>query len=183
MVDFSSQISGPYATKLFVDAGADVIKVERESGDPLRAWSATGADLAGEDGALFRFLNHGKRSVVGSPADEAILELVASADLVVEDFAPGVMDALDLPGRFPGLVWLSITPWGRGGPWDGRPWSEFTVQAQCGSIGVRGLPGREPFQQCTEIQACTTNYNWNFLVSPSSRDFIKSQLPPYSCRT
>ncbi|MEE2679016.1 MAG: CoA transferase [Myxococcota bacterium] len=146
VVDFSSQIAGPYATKLFVDAGADVIKVESESGDPLRAWSATGADLAGEDGALFRFLNHGKRSVVGRPGDEAVLELVATADLVVDDFAPGVLDALDLPGRFPGLVWLSITPWGRGGPWDGRPWSEFTVQAQCGSIGVRGLPGREPFQ-------------------------------------
>ncbi len=146
VIDFSSEIAGPYATKLWVDAGADVIKVEPESGDSLRRWSATGGELGDEDGAFFRFLNHGKRSVVGQPADAAVLELIAGADLVVDDLAPGVLDALDLPGRFPGLVWLSITPWGRGGPWDARPSSEFTVQAECGSIGVRGRPGSEPFQ-------------------------------------
>ncbi|MCP4242594.1 MAG: CoA transferase [bacterium] len=146
VVDFSSEIAGPYATKLFADAGADVIKVESASGDPLRRWSATGAELGDEDAALFRYLNHGKRSVIGRPGDDAVLELVSGADLVVDDFKPGVLDPLDLRGRFPGLVWLSITPWGRGGPWDERPWTEFTVQAQCGSIGVRGLAGGEPFQ-------------------------------------
>jgi crotonobetainyl-CoA:carnitine CoA-transferase CaiB-like acyl-CoA transferase len=146
VIDCSSQIAGPYATRLLCDAGADVIKIEPPEGDPLRRWSATGGDLRGGDGALFRFLNHGKRSVVARPGDAALEELLAGADLLVEDHEPGVFDALDPVGRFPGLVWLSITPWGRGGPWTDRPWTEFTVQAECGSIGVRGLPGREPFQ-------------------------------------
>jgi crotonobetainyl-CoA:carnitine CoA-transferase CaiB-like acyl-CoA transferase len=146
VIDFSSEIAGPYCTKLLADAGADVVKVETRAGDPLRCWSASGADLGGGDGALFRFLNQSKRSVVGAPEDAEILSLVAGADLVVEDFAPGRIDALRLPQRFPGLVLLSIGPWGRGGPWTERPWTEFTIQAECGSIGTRGLPGREPFQ-------------------------------------
>jgi crotonobetainyl-CoA:carnitine CoA-transferase CaiB-like acyl-CoA transferase len=146
VVDFSTDIAGPYCTKLLADAGADVIKVENAEGDPLRRWSATGADLGGEDGAFFRFLNQNKRSIVGRPADAEVLALVADADLVVESFEPGAIDALDLPGRSPGLVLLSISPFGRGGPWSHRPWTEFTIQAECGSIGTRGLPGEEPFQ-------------------------------------
>lgn len=146
VLDFSSRIAGPYCTKLFRDAGADVIKVEGPEGDPLRRWSATGADLCGEDGALFRFLNAGKRSLVGAPDDPEVAALIAGADLLVEDSEPGVFDRLDLRGRHPPLVWLSITPFGRGGPWTHRPWTEFTLQAESGSIGTRGLPGREPFQ-------------------------------------
>ncbi|MGI9590868.1 MAG: CoA transferase, partial [Myxococcota bacterium] len=146
VVDFSSGISGPYATKLMADAGADVIKVEPPAGDPLRRWSATGANLGGEDGALFRFLHQNKRAVVGELRDQEVQELVAGADLVVESFTPGVIDALDLPGRHPGLVLLSISPHGRGGPEDIWPATQFTIQAECGSIGTRGLPGQEPFQ-------------------------------------
>jgi crotonobetainyl-CoA:carnitine CoA-transferase CaiB-like acyl-CoA transferase len=146
VVDFSTEIAGPYCTKLLADAGADVIKVEGPEGDLLRRWSATGAPLGDQDGALFRFLNQNKRSVVGAPGDAEVLELVAGADLVVESFEPGVIDPLELPGRHPGLVLLSISAFGRGGPWTHRPWTEFTIQAECGSIGTRGLPGREPFQ-------------------------------------
>ena len=146
VVDFSSQIAGPYCTKLLADAGADVIKVEPPEGDPLRGWSATGGDLGDQDGALFRFLNTSKRSVIGQAGDSAVLELMAGADLVVECDAPGRIDALDLPGRFPGLVLLSITPFGRGGPYSQRPATEFTLQAEAGSIGTRGLSGGEPFQ-------------------------------------
>ena len=146
VVDFSRDVAGPYCTKLLADAGADVIKVEPPEGDPMRRWSATGAELGGEDGALFRFLHHNKRAVVGGLEDDEVRQLIASADLVVESFAPGVIDALDLPGRHPGLVLLSISPYGRGGPQDLRPATEFTIQAESGSIGTRGLPGQEPFQ-------------------------------------
>jgi crotonobetainyl-CoA:carnitine CoA-transferase CaiB-like acyl-CoA transferase len=142
----SSGIAGPYGTKLLADAGADVIRIEEAGGDPLRRWSATGADLGGEDGALFRFLHQNKRALRGAAADPAVRELVAGADLVVEDLAPARADALGWPLRQPGLVWLSITPYGRGGPWSDRPATEFTIQADSGSIGTRGLPGGEPFQ-------------------------------------
>ena len=67
VVDLSTGIAGGYATKLFADAGADVVKVEPAGGDPLRRHSASGADLGSEDGALFRFLHAGKRSIVGEP--------------------------------------------------------------------------------------------------------------------
>ena len=68
VVDHSVAIAGPYCSKLFADAGADVIKLETPEGDPLRRWSATGADLGDRDGALFRHLNASKRSVVGGLA-------------------------------------------------------------------------------------------------------------------
>ena len=151
VVDLSTGIAGAYATKLLADAGADVVKVEPAEGDLLRRWSATGAELGGEDGALFRFLAAGKRSVVGRPGDPEVDALVAGADLVVESFSPRGshpedLDAAALMRREPGLVVLSITPFGQSGPWRDRPWTEFTIQAQCGSIGTRGLPGQEPFQ-------------------------------------
>jgi len=146
VVDLSTGIAGAYCTKLLADAGADVIKIEPPGGDPLRGWSATRADLGGEDGALFRFLAGGKRSVVAAPGDAETERLYASSDLVVEGFAPNAFDARELSARHPGLVVLSITPFGKTGPYAGRSATEFTLQAESGSIGTRGLPGREPFQ-------------------------------------
>jgi len=63
VLDLSSEIAGPYATKMLADAGAEVIKVEGPSGDSLRDWSASNQDLGERDGALFQFLNGGKQSV------------------------------------------------------------------------------------------------------------------------
>lgn len=146
VVDFSTEIAGPYCTKLLADAGADVIKIEGATGDPLRRWSASGADMRGRDGALFRFLNAGKRALVGGLDDTAVRDLVAGADLVVESF-PGDAGAMrDLASRCPGLTWLSLTPFGRSGPWRDRPATEFTIQAESGSIGTRGRADQEPFQ-------------------------------------
>lgn len=145
ILDFSSNIAGPYATKLFADAGADVIKIESEKGDPLRGWSATGAELGGLDGALFRFLNASKRSVDNAP--ENLDVLLASADLVVEDQGQKfAYDRADLRRRYPRLVVLSISPFGLTGPLACRASTEFTIQAEAGSLSVRGLPGAEPYQ-------------------------------------
>jgi crotonobetainyl-CoA:carnitine CoA-transferase CaiB-like acyl-CoA transferase len=144
VIDFSTEISGPYATKLFNDAGADVIKVEPPEGDPSRRWSATGADLDGQDAALFRFLHHGKRSVVGRPGDPAVEELIATADLVVDSAVPALVDQAAVRARHPQLVVLSITPFGRTGPWAERPATEFTVQGESGGLANRGRRSRPP---------------------------------------
>lgn len=154
VIDLSTEIAGPYCTKMFVDAGATVIKVESAAGDPLRRWTASGTRLPeGEDGGLFQHLNASKRSVVAdieTPAGrQLVLDLAATADLMVESFAPGTLVRLGLTlealqARNPGLSLLSISPWGGTGPWAHRPATEFTLQAATGSTDFRRPPGRLP---------------------------------------
>ncbi|NRA04402.1 MAG: CoA transferase [Myxococcales bacterium] len=151
VLEFSDQIAGPYCSKLFVDAGAEVIKVESPEGDSLRRWSATGADLGGEDSALFGFLNAGKQSVVGTAAQPHVEALLAEADLVIEGHGleSDTGERLNVTGlraAHPSLVVLSITPYGLEGPWADRLATEFTLQAESGSIGGRGRPGTQPYQ-------------------------------------
>jgi len=161
ILDHSSGIAGPYCSKLFADAGADVIKLERAGGDHLRRWSASRADLGSEDGGLFRYLNASKRSVVGSlpdpdsPSDAAgeIDSLLASADLLIVDSPPGEIDLARMLERHPGLVILSITPFGLDGPLANRPATDFTIQAESGSLGSRARPGHEPYQAGGSVSA------------------------------
>jgi len=154
LIDLSTEITGPYASKLFADAGADVVKVEPPTGDPLRRWTASGQRLAqGEDGALFHYLNAGKRSVLADwsagSAAELVLDLVGGADLVIESFGPGGAAELGvgweaIHDRNPACSLVSISPWGGKGPWAHRPATEFTLQAATGSTANRGLPARGP---------------------------------------
>ncbi|MEX0664500.1 MAG: CoA transferase [Acidimicrobiia bacterium] len=150
VLDLSTELAGAYCTKLLVDAGADVVKLEPPSGDPLRRYSASGSVGADgdEDGALFRYLCTSKSSIVGDLGGTAA-RLAADADLVVETYAPGVVEAgglgieaLARHNRAANLV--SISPFGRGGPRSGEATSEFLLQAWSGSIYAHGLPGRIP---------------------------------------
>ncbi len=148
IIDFSNRIAGSYASKMFADAGADVIKIEPSSGDPLRKYSASGASFK-EDSAFFKYLNTGKRSVVGAINQEHVLELIKSADLVIEAFAPNSEEleqfqALNLEKQFPQLVVLSISPYGRTGPYANYAATEFTLQADSGSLSTRGLRAQPP---------------------------------------
>ncbi len=154
VVDLSTGIAGPYCTKLLVDAGAEVMKVEPPGGDSLRRWTASGTAIPdGQDGALFQYLNASKQGVVldlARPEDRrTLLDLTETADWVVESFAPGQLarhdlDLTTLQGSNPTLSLVSITPWGSHGPWANRPWTEFTLQAAAGSIAYRGLRDRVP---------------------------------------
>ena len=156
VLDFSDQIAGPYCSKLLVDGGAHVVKIEAPEGDSLRRWSATGADLQGSDSALFTFLNAGKQSVVGRPADPHVETLLAGADLVIEAHGLATdggerLDVAGLRAAYPSLVVVSITPYGLTGPWASRLATEFTLQAESGSLGMRGVMGQEPFQAGARI--------------------------------
>ncbi len=135
IVDLSTEIAGPYCTKLLTDAGADTVKVEPPGGDPMRRWMS---------GALFEFLHTSRRSVVGTPDDAVVGDLLASADVVVESGPPGSFDVAALQAVNPTVVVVSITPFGQDGPWSERAATEFTLQACCGSTGFRGVPERPP---------------------------------------
>ncbi|HZR83679.1 MAG TPA: CoA transferase [Candidatus Binatia bacterium] len=153
VVELASDIAGPYATKLLADAGADVVKIEHpDGGDPLRRWSAATPDAAlqpGDDGALFRFLNASKRSVAidwRTPAGRAqVRELAATADVVVESLAPeaGLDFASLADGNARGSL-VSVSFFGREGPWRDRAATDFTLQAWGGSIAMRGTVDRPP---------------------------------------
>jgi len=156
VVDLSIGIAGAYCTKLLADGGAQVVKVEPPTGDPLRTWSASGATVAsGSDGALFSFLAGAKQSVVadaGSPRDiELVHALLERAEVVV--WSPGsqlaghpTLTPERIHRAYPRLTVTSITPFGLDGPWRDRAATEFTLQAWSGGIiGLgRGAPDRAP---------------------------------------
>jgi crotonobetainyl-CoA:carnitine CoA-transferase CaiB-like acyl-CoA transferase len=142
VVELSSGIAPGYCGKMFVDAGADVVKVEPAEGDPMRSWRTrpdTGA------GSLFGFLAAGKKSVV---AHREVTSLLARADVVITGPDSPWLPS-DLAGAVPtSAVVVAITPFGDTGPYvdmDLRT-NEFLLQAMCGSIGSRGWPETTPVQ-------------------------------------
>ena len=154
VVDLTTEIAGPYATKLLIDAGAEVVKVEPPGGDPLRRWTASRTELApDQDGALFQFLNASKQSVVAdldaSAGRDLVRDLARTVDLVVHNFTSARADALGLSAdalqaaNAP-LTVVSITPGGGDGPFTDRACTEFTLQAATGSVGYRGRRDRRP---------------------------------------
>ncbi|WP_458683016.1 CaiB/BaiF CoA-transferase family protein [Prescottella equi] len=144
VVDFTTGIAGPYCTKMLVDAGADVVKIESDpAGDSLRRRNR---DRGQTDGALFQYLAAGKRSIRGTVRDEHVRAFVAGADLVVESGELTIDDIELIRSTTPGVDILSITPFGRTGPWAGLPANDFTLQALAGSLAIRGPEGREPLQ-------------------------------------
>lgn len=126
VLDRTTGIPGAYCSKLLADAGADVVKVEKAEGDPMRRSKPD----------LFEYLHASKRSVTGGDA-----ELVAGADVVLTNHPE---DAARLHRDHAGLVAVSISPFGVYGPWADHPATEFTLQAACGSMGSRGTPERPP---------------------------------------
>lgn len=156
MADLSTRIAGPYCSKLFADAGAEVWKVETEGGDPLRAYTSTGPPADNEDGALFRFLNAGKRIVIAPDGGRGLDELIAACHLVIEDGTGPAVDLSSARAQHPGLVVVSISPYGRSGPLAHTPATELTVQAESGALMFKGRPDRPPVQAGGDISQFLT---------------------------
>ncbi len=148
VIDLSHIYNGPYATYLMALAGAEVIKVEPPEGEHLRIRAKMGG------AALpFAMLNGNKKSLsldLKSAAARAVfLQLVRRADVLVENFAPGVTDRLGLgPQKLqavnPRLIYASSTGYGRSGPYRDFPAMDLTVQAMCGVMSINGFPDRPP---------------------------------------
>ena len=155
VVDLTRALAGPYATQMMADGGAEVIKVERPGkGDDSRHW---GPPFVGEgnsqESAYFLSLNRSKRSVTLDlkevRARAKLRELIREADVLVENFRPGVMERLglgeaELEELNPRLVVLSITGFGEGGPHGHRPGFDQIVQGESGLMSITGPVGGPP---------------------------------------
>ncbi|MEZ5232073.1 MAG: CoA transferase [Acidimicrobiales bacterium] len=163
VVELAGGVAGPYAAKLFADFGADVCKVEPPGGDPARQWRLdSDEDVDLETGPLYLFCNTNKRSIVADPdvpADRALLRrLVASADILIESLGPGGAAAVGLePRRLraeqPGLVVVSLTPWGLDGPYAGAPGTDLAVFALAGPMSSTGIDELEPMKMAGRVIA------------------------------
>jgi len=154
VLDLTQHIAGPYATRLFADFGADVIKIERPGGDIARSLGPFPGNVPHpEKSGLFFYLNCNKRSVVldlrTSAGRDALAALAGGADIVVESFAPGTLDRLGVGYEFfraikPGLPVVSISNFGQDGPYRDYKLSELTLYAFAGEMYSMGETDREP---------------------------------------
>ena len=156
-LDLSEGVSGPYCAKLLAGMGAEVIKVERPGvGEASRREGPfLGGEPHGEGSAPFLYLNTGKKSVTldleSERGADALRRLAESSDVLIESAAPGRMAALglgydDLAAGNPGLVYVSITPFGQTGPYRDYQGADVVAQAMGALMHTVGLPDREPLK-------------------------------------
>ena len=151
VVDFTRVVAGPACTQTLADFGAEVIKIENpDGGDDTRHYEH--ADLAGES-AAFVSLNRNKRGIaldLTKPEGcDVARELIARADVVVENFSSGVMkkygiDYASVAPANPRLVYCSISAYGRQGPFASRPGFDPITQAESGFMSLNGFPDGPP---------------------------------------
>ncbi len=144
VVDFSELLPGPFFTQALAEMGARVIKIERPPhGDNARRLGAGG----------FAAVNRGKESLLVDLKDEAqraqVRQLVASADVVVESYRPGVMarlgmDFASLQATCPRLIYVSLSGYGQAGPWAKLPGHDINYLAAAGVLAVSGEAGGQP---------------------------------------
>ncbi len=145
VIDFTRVLAGPYCTMMLGDLGAEVIKIEQPgSGDGTRQW---GPPWVGEESAYFLSTNRNKKSMTlnlkHKEGQRLARELIASADILVENFRPGTtaklgLDYEKLAAEYPSLIYCSITGYGKYGPYSDRPGYDFMIQAQGGILSITG---------------------------------------------
>jgi formyl-CoA transferase len=149
VLDLTQVMAGPYCAMLLADMGARVIKVEPPQGDSTRAMAG------GRDGesAAFNAVNRGKLGVVldlrREAARVAVRRLAGAADILIENFRPGVMarhrlDYATLSATQPRLIYASISGYGQTGPWAGKGGFDLVAQGVSGIMSVTGESGRPP---------------------------------------
>ena len=147
VLDLSRVLSGPYCTMQLADMGARVIKIERPGlGDDTRAW---GPPFVNGESAYFLSINRNKESLTLNfkhPEGRRLLdELIARADILVENFRPGTLDELDLGyealrAKHPRLIYTSISGFGHSGPLRERAGYDAVLQGEAGIMSLTGPP-------------------------------------------
>ncbi|GGH48475.1 CaiB/BaiF CoA transferase family protein [Microbacterium album] len=147
VLDFTTFLSGPFATQILADLGAEVIKLEAPEGDSSRTIPPY---FVGDDSAYYLSHNRTKRSIVvdlkQAEGVRVARDLITTADVVIENFRPGVatrlgLDPAELRAERPALIWVSISGFGQHGPWKDRPAYDMVVQALSGVMSLTGVPG------------------------------------------
>lgn len=150
VLDLTTFLSGPYATQILADLGADIVKIEPPGGDSSRHIPPYFVD---GDSAYFHSVNRNKRSVVADLKTASDLALVRGlaevADVVIENYRPGTLarlglDYAEVAAANPAVVWCSISGFGQDGPYRDRPAYDMIVQALSGGMSLTGLPGGPP---------------------------------------
>jgi len=154
VIELARILAGPWAGQTLADLGAEVIKVESPEGDDTRRWGPPFVTRDGEKtAAYFHAANRGKRSVTvdfRTPEGQAaVRELVADADVVIENFKLGGLakyglDYESLSTLNPRLVYCSITGFGQDGPYAHRAGYDFIIQGMAGLMSVTGEPEGQP---------------------------------------
>lgn len=150
VIDFSRILAGPFCTMMLADLGAEVIKIERpKKGDDSRAYGP----FVNEESLYFISVNRGKKSIVlnlkNPKAMEFLLKLIDTADVVVENFKPGVMDHLGLSyevlsKRNPRLIYCSCSGYGHSGPCAQKPAYDLIIQGLTGMMSITGPDPEHP---------------------------------------
>ena len=149
VLDTTQVMAGPYCAMLLADMGARVIKVEPPAGDSTRAM----AGAIGSDSAAFNAVNRGKLGIVldltKPQATDAFKRLARTADILIENYRPGVMarlglDYAALSAENPRLIYASISGYGQTGPWATKGGFDLIAQGVCGIMSVTGDPGGPP---------------------------------------
>ncbi len=151
VLDLTRALAGPFCTLMLGDYGADVVKIELPgTGDDTRSW---GPPFIGEESAYFLSINRNKRSLTLNfkepEAIEIFLQLVQKADVVVENFTPGVMRrfGLDYPAvksANPQIIYCSISGFGQDGPYQNRPAYDQIMQGVSGLMSITGEADGDP---------------------------------------
>ncbi|MBK1859273.1 CaiB/BaiF CoA transferase family protein [Cerasicoccus arenae] len=154
VLDFTQLLQGPYATQMLGDLGADVIKIEKPgSGDIYRSMTFFNQWVGGDESLCFLPWNRNKRSLAidlkSTETVEIIRGLIKQADIIVENFRPGVMERLgygyDTCNELnPGIIYCSATGWGADGPYQNRPGQDLLVQGLAGVVMASGKQSDGP---------------------------------------
>lgn len=150
VLDFTRVLTGPFATQVLGDLGAEVIKVESLAGDESRSWPPM---LTGGESGYFCSLNRNKKSITLNLKDkkgkEIAAQLAREADVVVENFTPGVVEKLSidyetLKQENLGLIYCSISGYGQSGPYRDKKAYDPIIQGMTGIMSITGESERSP---------------------------------------
>ena len=166
VLDFTRVVAGPYCTMLLGDFGADIIKIEEpHGGDELRS---LGPPFMGSESVFFLSVNRNKRSVAldlkDAAARQAIRDLVATVDVVIENFRPGVMERLGLGYASlrrlnPRLVYCSVSAFNANSRYGDRPGYDLMISGVSGLQSMTGEPGRAPLRPGVNLVDLTAGTN------------------------